>query len=153
MSPAWLWVLVAIQVAVPASYYLGVRGEDDERFAWRMFSAVRLKRCTIEAFDADPRDAQGVNAARVDLAQAVHASWARSLTRGREYVIERFLGTRCEHEGVRVATMTRRCHWPSGRRMPDDYYVLDCEAGRFAHETAAPSTSRAAEAAETKEEP
>src|SRR5689334_3405160 len=42
-SLSWLWLLVAVQVAIPASYYLVREDADDERFAWRMFSAVRLK--------------------------------------------------------------------------------------------------------------
>lgn len=135
-SPAWLWVLVAIQVAIPASYYLGWRGEDDERFAWRMFSAVRLKRCSVEAYDADPDlRPDTLTSARVSLSRAVHASWSRSLARGRPYVVERFLQTRCERAGVQVATLVRRCQWPSGRRVPEDHYRLDCASARFDHDT------------------
>ena len=138
-------MLVAVQVAIPASYYLGWRGEDDERFAWRMFSAVRLRRCSVEAFDGDLGSATASPpAVRVDVAQAVHASWARSLARGRSYVIERFLATRCSGEGVRAATMVRRCQWPSGRRQPEDRYVFDCSAGSFAHETRPASADPAA---------
>src|SRR6185369_4719609 len=40
-----LWLLV--HVAIPLHYYY--LGDDlyDERFAWRMFSAVRLQRCEV----------------------------------------------------------------------------------------------------------
>ena len=147
VSSAWLWVLVAVQVAIPASYYLGCRGEDDERFAWRMFSAVRLKRCSVEAYDGDLRDAAASpSAPRVDLAQAAHASWARSLSRGRTYVIERFLAMRCLQDGVRAATLVRRCQWPSGRRQPEDRYLFDCASRAFTHETRPASDDPTADA-------
>jgi hypothetical protein len=128
LSPAWLWLLAAVQIAIPATYYLGQRAQDDERFAWRMFSAVRLKRCTVEAFDGDV----GVDSpARVDLTSALHASWTRSLGRGRERVIAHFLATRCSQPEVETASLVRRCQWPSGRRMPADRYRYECATGRF----------------------
>jgi hypothetical protein len=121
-----LWLLVAVQVAVPASYYLGRGGGDDERFAWRMFSAIRLKRCSVDAFDGERKDAP-----RIDVSRALHASWAGSLARGRGRVIERFLATRCEVPEVRVASLTRRCTSPSGRRLPLHRYRYDCATGRM----------------------
>jgi hypothetical protein len=124
VSPAWLWVLVVVQVAIPASYYLGRGGHDDERFAWRMFSAVRLKRCNVDAFDGELD-----SGAPVDVARAVHASWAGSLARGRRRVIARFLATRCEQPGVRAASLARRCQSPSGRRLPVHRYRYDCASG------------------------
>ena len=118
---------MAVQVAIPASYYFGRGGQDDERFAWRMFSAIRLKRCSVDAFDGEI----GADAARVDVARAVHASWSGSLARGRQRVIEAFLATRCARPGVAVASLTRRCQSPSGRRLPVRAYRYECASGHL----------------------
>lgn len=121
-----LWLLVALQVAIPAAYYLRRDRSDDERFSWRMFSAVRLKHCSVSAFDGES-DAQPVT-----LSSAVHASWVRSMSRGRERVIERFLATRCAMPDVRIAVLERRCKWPSGRPLPSEKYRFDCALQRLA---------------------
>jgi hypothetical protein len=104
-SSWWLWLLVAVQVAIPASYYLLRADREDERFAWRMFSALRLQRCQVQAYDLDERG----GAHSVALSRALHASWIGSLERGRERVVERFLTTRCERAGVVAALLERRC--------------------------------------------
>ena len=126
-SPSWLWLLVAVQVAIPASYYLVREDEDDERFAWRMFSAIRLKRCDVDAFDALADDAQRP----IALAEALHASWQRSLGRGRRPVVARFLATRCSMPEVRYAGLERRCTSPAGRTLPTEHYRYDCAAARL----------------------
>ncbi|HEX5657114.1 MAG TPA: hypothetical protein VFX59_07955 [Polyangiales bacterium] len=117
----WLWLLVAVQVAIPASYYLRAE-RDDERFAWRMFSAVRLRRCEVSAYDV-----HGPARRRVDVPHALHASWIRSLERGRPNVIDRFLATRCAF-GAQEAQLERRCHEPSGAVMEPMLYRHVCEA-------------------------
>jgi hypothetical protein len=116
----WLWLLVALQVAIPASYYLR-QDRDDERFAWRMFSAIRLRRCEVAAFDV-----RGPSRRRVDLTHVLHASWIRSLERGRASVIDRFLATRCGSD-VEEAQLERRCREPSGSAMEPMMYRRACE--------------------------
>ena len=122
-----LWTLVAIQVAIPASYYLWRSPTDDERFAWRMFSAVRLKRCTVQVFD----DEGASDKRPLALAHAAHASWVRSMTRGRQRVIERFLATRCAGRRAAEPVLFRHCAWPSGRTLPSEAYRYDCAAGQL----------------------
>ena len=123
-----LWMLVAVQVAIPASYYLWRSPGDDERFAWRMFSAVRLKRCTVTAYDDEAAEKEE---RPVTMAHAAHASWVHSMTRGRQRVIERFLATRCTPESGATPVLRRRCAWPSGRTLPSESYRYDCAAGRM----------------------
>ncbi len=119
-SALWLWLLVAAQVAIPASYYL--RDErDDERFAWRMFSAVRMRRCEVSAYDV-----HGQSRGRVEIGQQLHASWVRSLERGRPTVIDRFLATRCA-AGADEAQLERRCREPSGEAIAPMFYRRLCE--------------------------
>jgi hypothetical protein len=116
----WLWLLVALQVAIPASYYLRV-DRDDERFAWRMFSAVRMRRCEVSAYDV-----RGSSRLPVDIPGVLHASWIRSLERGRAKVIDRFLATRCT-AGAEEAQLERRCREPSGRTLQPMLYRRPCE--------------------------
>ena len=122
LSPAWLWLLVGLQIAIPVSYYFVRDDRDDERFAWRMFSSVRLKRCEVRVFE---RDAGGTQLP-VDLPSHLHASWIRSLERGRSHVIERFLATRCRASTVVSAALERHCHGASGQALPDGHYDYEC---------------------------
>jgi hypothetical protein len=122
LSPAWLWLLVALQLAIPASYYLGRDDPDDERFAWRMFSVVRLKRCEVSASESD---ASGLRRP-IEISSSLHASWVRSLERGRGSVIEHFLALRCAQRGVAASALERRCASASGHPLPSAIYHYDC---------------------------
>lgn len=142
-ASSWLWLLVLAQIALPASYYVRA-DEDDERFAWRMFSAVRLKRCELEAGVLTERGER-----EVELSSAVHASWQRTLERGRRAVIERFLEQRCaphsdpsaivltpeEAQGppprVTASWLERSCTSPSGERLPRQRFAFDCATRRL----------------------
>ena len=111
-----------VQIAIPASYYLVRDDPDDERFAWRMFSAIRLKRCDVQA---DELRGEGARRA-IRLEHALHASWQRSLARGRRPVVERFLASRCAHDEVSEVHLTRQCTSPSGSTLPTQYYRFVC---------------------------
>jgi hypothetical protein len=127
----WLWILVVLQVAIPASYYLVRDDPDDERFAWRMFSAVRLKRCEVTASER----ASGGLARPIDIPRSVHASWIRSLERGRPNVIEHFLAQRCRPTpgaaAIEDSELTRRCKGAAGRALPSSRYRYDCASRRL----------------------
>ena len=140
---AALWLLVLLQIVVPASYYLWRDDADDERFAWRMFSAVRLKQCLVAAWDSD--DEAGENLRQVDLKSAVHASWQKLLDRGRRSVIEEFLSRRCGDEAQgdsraqRASTpartiLERSCVSPAGRPLPGQRFTYYCASDRFEEE-------------------
>ncbi|MDB4986838.1 MAG: hypothetical protein JWN04_2016 [Myxococcaceae bacterium] len=122
VSNAWLWLLVALQIAIPSSYYLMRDDADDERFAWRMFSTVRLQRCEVDAYQTH---SDGV-LRPVDVPHTLHASWIRSLERGRAHVIEQFLALRCRQPGVTASSLDRRCKSASGRALPSIAYRYDC---------------------------
>ncbi len=101
----WLWLLVALQIAIPASYYLGQR-RDDERFAWRMFSAVRVQKCRVGAFEKQRGDSSD---RPIELRAVLHSAWIHGLERGRTRVIERFLATRCHNPEISEVELLRRC--------------------------------------------
>lgn len=121
-SYAWLWLLVALQVAIPLGYYVSDADPDDERFAWRMFSGVRLKRCSVVA--RERRNAGDTTA--LPVRGALHGSWIHALERGRRRVIEQFLYTHCE-PGVAVVTLERRCQSvDSAQRLAPELYEYAC---------------------------
>ena len=75
---------LALQIGLPLSYYLGDTPHD-ERFAWRMFSPVRIVGCQIELTDAT-----GGRRARLDPYAEMHVVWMNLMKRGRLPVVEAF---------------------------------------------------------------
>lgn len=121
-----LWSLVALQVLVPSLYYWREQSVDDERFAWRMFSALRFRRCRVEAQEEDRAGAHAL-----DLAVVLHASWIGLLQRGRRDVIERLLESRCREPERTGATLLRACLELDGTRVPLERYQYTCATGLF----------------------
>lgn len=76
----WLIVLFVLsQLLLPLHYYVANRDPHDERFAWRMFSPMRMTRCQV----AITRDDQPV-----PLEQEFHEAWFEVAKRGRLRVLE-----------------------------------------------------------------
>lgn len=120
---AGVLVALAIQIAIPLRYYLG---DDpfDERFAWRMFSAVRVYRCDLAAYDVN--DGQQ---SRVDLGRTIHVAWVTTMRRNREGVLQRYLSWRCENNEIDGARVVNRCVTPEGDQVPDVVRQIDCDDG------------------------
>lgn len=93
---------VAIQLLLPLHYYLGRRDPHDERFAWRMFSPMRMSHCAPRfLLDGQP----------FDLAAAFHTAWIELAERGRFVVIEDMAAHVCrEHPGSSV-NVTLECSY------------------------------------------
>jgi hypothetical protein len=127
---AWLWLLVAVQVAIPASYYLR-SDRDDERFAWRMFSAVRVKSCEVKL-----RERRAGVFANADLERLLHASWRSSLARGRRRVIERFMQKRCTDASLEAVEFVRTCRAVDRKKEPPERLRLDCAGQTWSTEVA-----------------
>lgn len=118
-SSRFLIVFIAIQLIIPLTYYL--RSDPfDERFAWRMFSAVRMFRCdTVATETIDDRDRP------VDMRRAVHRAWFNTLKRNRRAVIHGFLEDRCDR-GAQQVELTNTCRSPAGDRLEPQVYQRDC---------------------------
>lgn len=129
----WLWLVVALQVAIPASYYFGRNDPDDERFAWRMFSAVRVKRCEVEL-----REQRDGRFERVRLEPILHGGWRNALKRGRKRVIARLLEQRCREPGVEAAELVRTCKSAAGKRLPRERTLYTCAAEAWEFEGRTP---------------
>ena len=76
---AFITLFIAIQVALPLHYYLLRRDRHDERFAWRMFSPIRMVKCDVTM----TRDDQPIA-----LGKEFHEAWLKLAERGRRTVIE-----------------------------------------------------------------
>jgi hypothetical protein len=114
-----------VQVAAPIGYYLGWRSPADERFAWRMFSAVRLDRCEATVTQTI-RDGASTRARPLPLQQALQRGWLVQLTRGQPRVVDRVLARACQDEGAIAATLVRRCRAADGTEAPPEEIVRAC---------------------------
>jgi len=90
----FILAFLAIQLLAPLHYYLLRRDPHDERYAWRMFSPMRMARC----------DAQlSIDGEQVALYSKFHEAWVEIAQRGRFTVIEEMAAKLCEdNKGKRV---------------------------------------------------
>jgi hypothetical protein len=72
---------IAAQLIAPLWYYAGSGDKNDERFAWRMFSSVRMIECRVE-FRTGPAHQPVQN-----LGSRFHEAWINLAKRGRIEVI------------------------------------------------------------------
>ncbi len=80
---------LAFNVGMPLRYYLGDEPYD-ERFAWRMFSPVRMVRCDVALYGADGR--------ALPLSRMLHVVWINLLKRARLQVLEAYAAHYCAGE-------------------------------------------------------
>ncbi len=100
----WTWrdgliaAVVLANIALPLSYYVGRSDSPlaryDERFAWRMFSPVRIARCQVDLFDAGQAPAQ-----KIGLTRELHVVWINLLKRARPAVVDKVLDKFCADGG------------------------------------------------------
>jgi hypothetical protein len=85
------WIILGVvisQLLIPLHYYLpSHRDPHDERFAWRMFSPMRMTTC-------EPKFT--VDGAPLDLGTQFHEAWVEIAKRGRFHIIERMAEQLCE---------------------------------------------------------
>ena len=126
-------VFLLAQLLIPLTYYTIRENPYDERFAWRMFSAIRLYQCGVELSEGR------VGAARpVRLGQVVHQAWINHLRRNREEVAQALLLRRCEESTVDEAIVTTTCQSGTGEPLPQTRYRRDCAAGEYSVERGDP---------------
>jgi ferredoxin len=102
--------VVLSQLLLPATYYVGDDAYD-ERFAWRMFSPIRVTPCQYRWFEGAER-----RPFRPDDVQAV---WRSLMRRGRLDVVHGYARRRCEAigPGARIA-VELTCYGPGDRVDP-----------------------------------
>ena len=125
-ASAFIAAVALASIAVPLRYYLG-SDTHDERFSWRMFSAVRMQKCKTEYHEAI-----GGTSRPVKLESILDATWIDAFSRRRERATWLFLERRCALPALALtsARITLRCVKPSGEHMPDAVWQRECQTGK-----------------------
>lgn len=128
-SRRWTTVFIlgflGLQLALPVSYYLG---EDrfDERFAWRMFSSIRMTDCQLKA-----RRAAGPNEFdEVEVYRDIQIAWANLIKRNRGEVARAYLERRCELGESPQVELRTVCRSPDGTSTRHTWRAR-CESGKI----------------------
>jgi hypothetical protein len=119
---------LTFQVVLPLRYYLR-ENRRDERFAWRIFSALAIPpyHCDVrvQEFTDDERIGR-----EVDLSRTLHDAWIASLRQGQDAVVERFLHARCGSSSLVAAVeFSRLCRREDHARAPYMRVRRDCRSG------------------------
>jgi hypothetical protein len=124
LSNVFIGAFLAVQIAMPLSYYL--RDHDyDERFSWRMFSTLRLRDCKI-LVNETPRGSNTNQAVAIE--RDVQVAWLRLLERMRTSVVDKYLQRRCERQGgaIERVEFVRTCKDTDGKALPALHRTLQC---------------------------
>lgn len=121
---------------MPLRYYLGDGGAD-ERFSWRMFSTVRMQKCSVRVDELIDEDG-ALQKRPVDLTQAFQIAWMGMLERNRPQVVDKVLKRRCEGKQVRQAHYSRSCVDTDGTTLPTLDVTLECARGEVITQAATP---------------
>lgn len=123
-----VWLL--LHVATPLSYYVS---DDvyDERFAWRMFSAVRVQQCSVDARET----VEGVERV-IPLQSVIPAPWVSLLQRNRPAVLRRFLEFRCASDAhPSDVRLTHVCRSVTSEALPAVHRSLHCDDRHYEETT------------------
>ncbi len=99
------WLILAVvvsQLLLPLHYYAVRRDPHDERFAWRMFSAMRMADCAVRAT---------VDGAPFALEREFHEAWLALARRGRFAVVEEMGARLCEKHGRKPVVFHLDCKY------------------------------------------
>ena len=91
---------ILVQALLPLHYNAGRRDPHDERFAWRMFSPMRMAKCRL-SFTVDKRP--------VELGTTFHEAWIEVAQRGRAVVIEEMAHKLCAQNPGKPVEVTLDC--------------------------------------------
>ena len=119
---------LAWQIVLPLRYYLH-ENRRDERFAWRIFSALAIPpyRCDVRVQEFAPGEQPGRD---VDLVRTLHDAWIAALRQGQDAVVEQFLHARCQASPlVGAVEFSRLCRREDGAVAPHMRLRLDCRSG------------------------
>ena len=116
------------QIAVPLRYYLR-ENRRDERFAWRIFSALAIApyRCDVRVQQFSPGEQVG---REVKLERTLHDAWIALLKLGQDVVVERVLRLQCRSDPlVDAVEFARTCRREDRAPAPYLRVRLDCRSG------------------------
>jgi len=113
---------LAFQLLMPLTYYFR-DNPYDERFAWRMFSAVRMYQCNVQM-----REGSSDSMVPVRLGRIVHQAWINHLRRNRDSVALRLLEQRCEIASPNRVEIQTQCQDATGTPIEPTLYLRNCES-------------------------
>lgn len=96
----FILVFLLLQLLLPLRYYIAHRDPHDERFAWRMFSPMRMAKC-------EPTFVVGT--APLQLSGAFHEAWYELAARGRFSVVEAMGAELCRQHPNTPVVVTLKC--------------------------------------------
>lgn len=96
----FILAFLAAQMLIPLHYYAVRRDVHDERFAWRMFSPMRMTRC---------RWAFSIGKQPLTLGTQFHEAWLEIASRGRMTVVEQMAAKLCRDNPGKPVEVTLEC--------------------------------------------
>jgi hypothetical protein len=110
----FILVFLTLQLLLPLHYYVGRRDIHDERFAWRMFSPMRMVRCTPKLV---------LDGTVKSLSSEFHEAWIEIAKRGRFVVVEAMGAYLCEQHPKSTVVISLDCTYLD--REPQSYGGFD----------------------------
>ncbi len=104
-------LVVVSQLLLPLHYYFGRRDPHDERFAWRMFSPMRMAQCSPEV---------RIDGKRFELSSEFHEAWLETARRGRFRVLEQMTARLCKKNPSSEVVLRLSCQY-LGQKQPVVY--------------------------------
>lgn len=96
----FILAFLVVQALAPLHYYTVRRDVHDERFAWRMFSPMRMTQC---------RWAVSIDKQPITLGTQFHEAWLEMVGRGRMTVIEQMAAKLCRANLGKPVEVTLDC--------------------------------------------
>ena len=116
--------VVASQLLLPLRYYACARDPHDERFAWRMFSPIRMTKCQVQL---------AAGGRPVALGREFHETWVDLARRGRFAVVEAMAAELCRRRAGAAVAAELDCEYLGGGRASyvsgDDGRMHERDAG------------------------
>jgi hypothetical protein len=96
----FILAFLVAQLLIPLHYYVLRKDPHDERFAWRMFSPMRMAKCRASfVVDGQP----------VSVGSEFHEAWTEMVERGRMSVIEEMAHRLCGKRPGKAVNVTLQC--------------------------------------------
>jgi hypothetical protein len=119
-TSGFIAVLLLAQLLLPLRYYLSET--EDERFAWRMFSSVRMRRCDATLYETIRPEGRLVERA---VPREALVDWQDLLEQQSPDVVAKVMRWCLGRPGVVSTRLVIHCRTPGGRDLPAKEWRLE----------------------------